>query len=313
MGPYAYHSPEADQLVNDAIRAIGAEIEAMSLPGLAGIVLGGGYGRGEGGVVVDAVKGVMLSNDLDFYVVVTPKATAAELARIGEALHPIGQKWTGILGIDVDFSPARTPWRLVHDQERLMIQELIHGYVDVVGAKGEELFRDVAKRLPSELPWSEAVRLLVNRGAGWLLAGEPGHDEGFVARNINKCILGAGDARLIARGEYRWKAEERADVLGDVLYAKALEWKFRPQKTAVCDRETARGVWLDAVREIQSHSHATRTLRQCVRWLVRRRSIGDIRTLGFLPEVRILLVMEKVVKENGSFSPSLKKDWLIFN
>ena len=312
MRPYAYHSPKADQLVQESIRAIGAEVESLSIPGLMGVVLGGGYGRGEGGVVEGDGESVSLSNDLDFFVVAVPEATADDLARIGDALQPISQKWTRKLGIEVDFSPAKPPWRLKHDQDRLMIQELIHGYVDVAGAKGEELFRDVKKQEPGELPWAEAVRLLVNRGAGWLLAGEPGHDGGFVARNINKCILGAGDARLIARGEYQWKAEERAAVLGDALYAKALEWKFRPQKSAVCDRETARTVWLDAVREIH-RKHASRTLYQAVRWLVRRRSLGDIRTLGLLPEVRILLVMEKVVKANQPFSPSLKKDWLTFN
>ena len=312
MGPHAYHSPKADQLVHESVRAIGAEIESLEMPGLKGVVLGGGYGRGEGGVVEEDDGSVRLYNDLDFFVVAEPDATSADIARIGDALTPISQKWTRTLGIEVDFSPAKPPWRLKHDQDRLMIQELIHGYVDVAGAKGEELFRDVKKIQPGELPWAEAVRLLVNRGAGWLLAGEPGRDEGFVARNINKCILGAGDARLIARGEYRWKADERASVLGDALYSQAVAWKYRPRNSAVCDRETAKGVWLEAVREIHQ-KHDVRTLYQGVRWLVRRRSLGDIRTLGFLPEVRILLVMEKTVKADAPFSPSLKKDWLTFN
>ncbi|MBQ6472903.1 MAG: hypothetical protein IJJ33_13045 [Victivallales bacterium] len=312
MGLHAYHSPKADRIVHEALLDIGAEIESLAMPRLKGVVLGGGYGRGEGGVVEEDDGSVHLYNDLDFYVVADPESTSADIARIAEALEPISRKWTRTLGVDVDFSPAKPLWRLRRDQGRLMVQELLHGYFDVAGAKGEELFRDVRRLRPDELPWPEAARLLVNRGAGWLLAGEPGRDGGFVARNLNKCILGAGDALLIARGEYRWKAEERAAVLGDALYAKALEWKFRPQKSAVCDRETARTVWLDAVREIH-RKPASRTLYQAVRWLVRRRSLGDIRTLGFLPEVRILLVMERVVKANHSFSPSLKKDWLTFN
>ncbi len=38
-----------EALVADAVAKIGAAIDAMSIPRLAGVVLGGGYGRGEGG------------------------------------------------------------------------------------------------------------------------------------------------------------------------------------------------------------------------------------------------------------------------
>ncbi len=52
MSLHAYNSPEADRIVDDAIQQIGAEINALDIPMLGGVVLGGGYGRGEGGVVV---------------------------------------------------------------------------------------------------------------------------------------------------------------------------------------------------------------------------------------------------------------------
>ena len=51
MTPHAFDCPEADRLVDDALRAIGAEIDALAIPRLLGVVLGGGYARGEGGVV----------------------------------------------------------------------------------------------------------------------------------------------------------------------------------------------------------------------------------------------------------------------
>ena len=122
MGRHAYDSPEMDRLVEEVISGVGAEIEALQLPMLAGVVLGGGYGRGEGGVVLRPGTPPALSNDLDFYVVTKADATNADIAAIGTALHPISEKWTEKLGVDVDFCEAKTPWRLVHDQERLMIQ-----------------------------------------------------------------------------------------------------------------------------------------------------------------------------------------------
>ena len=69
----------------------------------------------------------------------TPGAGRADTERIDRRLAEVGKAWSGRVGIDVDFSPAKTPWRLHHDQERLMIQELVRGYADVAGQPGSEL------------------------------------------------------------------------------------------------------------------------------------------------------------------------------
>ena len=45
----AGEAPELDAMVDEALRGIGAEIDALRVPRLKGVVLGGGYGRGEGG------------------------------------------------------------------------------------------------------------------------------------------------------------------------------------------------------------------------------------------------------------------------
>ena len=136
MTPHAFDCPEADRLVDDAIRAIGAEIDALAIPRLLGVVLGGGYARGEGGVFDAEGSAPRLSNDLDFYVVAEDGSSGAELAAIAAALRPVSEKWTARLGVDVDFSPPKPPWRIRHDEERLMIQELVHGYCDGAGRPG---------------------------------------------------------------------------------------------------------------------------------------------------------------------------------
>ncbi len=137
MTPHAFDCPEADRLVDDALCAIGAEIDALHVPRLLGVVLGGGYARGEGGVsfglMVPSSHGPMvepsdhttirpydhptirLSNDLDFYVVAEDGSSGADLAAIAAALRPVSEKWTARLGVDVDFSPPKTPWRIRHD------------------------------------------------------------------------------------------------------------------------------------------------------------------------------------------------------
>jgi hypothetical protein len=308
---HAYRSEEADRVVEEAIRGIGAEVDAARIPKLGGVVLGGGYGRGEGGVW--EMPGRLLSNDLDLYVVTEEGAGAGDIEAIARALAPIGERWTGKLGVDVDFCPPKTPWRLRHDQERLMVQELVHGYFDVAGKRGGELFAGVERREPSALPWTEAARLLVNRGAGLLLAREEGRDERFIVRNVNKCVLGAGDARLIARGRYRWAATERAEALGETAYSRALAWKFRPTAEGPCGWEEAREAWLGAVEEVRAAGGGRRSLYQAARWVARRRTIGSWRTLGEDPVERILDRMERVVRAGEAFPADLKRDWETFN
>ena len=324
----AGEAPAMDRLVEASITSIGAEIDALGVPKLPGVVLGGGYGRGEGGVwgSGDGERGTAaLSNDLDFFAVTEEGASHAEIAVIGAALVPVARRWTERLGVDVDFT-VRTPWRLRHDQARVMIQELIHGYFDVAGRKGAEMFKGIEVRPPSAFPWSEAVRLLVNRGVGLLLAHEQMSPEtsndqrpttNFVLRNINKCILGAGDARLIARGGYLWKAEDRAAAIGEPLYSAAVAWKFRPRKESVCSWDEAQAEWLEAVDEVMSAGRRTgamrRTVYQMARWIWRRRTVGDLTTLGYGAVVRILLKLAPVVRMRAPLPPSLRRDWEVFN
>ena len=347
MGRFvAGDAPELDRALADALAAIGAEIGAMRVPSLAGVVLGGGYGRGEGGArgefkvqspkfEVESSKAdgaCRLSNDLDFFAITKEGATDADAAAVAKALEPLSRRWSEKLGIDVDFT-GRTPWRLRHDQERLMVQELVHGYVDVAGATGESLFAGIARREPSDLPWMEAARLLMNRGMGLLLAAEklrsvadgrhPSSDcrlsdvHSFVNRNINKCILGAGDARLIANRRYRWRAPERAEALRDQMYRNAVAWKFRPEESAVCDWSAARDVWRAAYEEVMEigarEGALGRSLRQAARWVVRRRTLGAPASFGQNCTVRVLRGVARCIESRSAIPPSLRRDWEIFN
>ena len=312
MGRFvAGECPELDQAVESALRELGGEIERARIPRLAGVVLGGGYGRGEGGALLGG-GAPRLYNDLDFFAITEDGVPEAEtVAAIGKALHPIAEKWTQQLGVDVDFA-VKTPWRIKHDEDRLMIQELVHGYVDVALAKGERLFAGVRALKPGELPWMEAARLLMNRGMGLLMADESG-DRGFVARNLNKCVLGAGDAWLIAGGRYAWRADERADRLGDGLYSAAVAWKFRPQAEQVANWERAREAWLAAYDEVSALSDASRSLFSALRWVARRRTVGELSTFALPPEVRVLRRIAAEIRAKGAVTPDLRRDWQVFN
>ena len=323
----AIECPELDRLVDDSCTEVGREVEALRIPRLAGVVLGGGYGRGEGGVRETGDGARTLFNDLDFFAITEDGASTDEIAAIFAALEPVSKKWTGRLGLDVDFT-VRTPWRIKHDEDRLMIQELVRGYFDVAGCKGERLFAHIRLIDAMKVPWMEAARLLMNRGMGLLLAmegtgnGEEGRgngeqERGFVLRNINKCVLGAGDARLVARHDYRWKAAERGDALGDALYRAAVEWKFLPRDEAVCSWETAQKNWCEAFDEVMDAGRGegalSRSLWEGARWVVRRRALGDLSGFGRNCTVRVLEGVARCVRERRQPDDALMRDWRIFN
>ena len=311
--------PALDALVEKASAGIGRDIAALHIPHLAGVVLGGGYGRGEGGARKSENGGLVLSNDLDFFAVTEEGQSDNATLPIAEALHPVSEKWTASLGVDVDFA-VKTPWRLKHDEERIMVQELLRGYFDVAGDKGEKMFAGIERRDAAAIPWMEAARLLMNRGMGLLFAKESGRSRDFTARNINKCILGAGDALLVSRGLYRWRVGERAAALatqGDKgLYARAVEWKFRPGETPVCDWEAARETWLNSHKETiaaAGNGGSKRSLRSAARWIARRRTLGRIATFGLDPVVRILARIAECIERRTPVPADLKRDWEVFN
>ena len=177
----------------------------------------------------------LLYNDLDFFVFARKRSTDADAL-----LKEIAEKYEHLLKVDVDFSRVMTVKEIKNNASRLMMQELKRGYFPVCG---EDLLAGYLPALPAEeLPFSEACRLLLNRGMGLLFAGqkiaEGSADTDFIMRNIYKAILGAADAMLISGGRYRWKLAERLEAVENSpipeewkdLYREAVDFKHSPHR-----------------------------------------------------------------------------------
>ena len=224
----ACNDAEAEALLQRVLLETG---ETLSGTGLC-VLLGGSYGRGDGGVRLDRNNGI-LYNDLDFFVFARKESDNA-----AAILKEVAEKYENELKIDVDFSRIMTIKDIKNNASRLMMQELKRGYHLVCGT---DLIAEYLPEIPANaLPFSEACRLLLNRGMGLLFAGEKiaanSADSDFILRNIYKAILGAGDAMLIAKGEYRWRISERLEVIGKSglpeqwkeFYREAVNFKHSP-------------------------------------------------------------------------------------
>lgn len=242
---------------------------------LEGLMLGGGYGRGEGGVLRTA-QGDRPYNDLEFYVMVRGQSVLAErqfrphLAELGHRLSPAA-------GLEVEFKVI-TFAKLRQSAPSMFHYDLLAGHRWLFGddslLAGCEHHREA-----SRIPLHEATRLLMNRCSGLLFSAERlqraqfgPEDADFVGRNLAKAQLALGDAVLVAHGQYTWSCRARRERLGrlgltewwrnEVLvhHAAGVEFKLHPIVT------TAR-------REALANRHRglTDLALQVWLWLERRR------------------------------------------
>jgi len=195
---YADHGSEMfNARMHDVSLRIGADVEQALGSNFVALILGGGYGRGEGGVVrVDGVE--QPYNDLDFTLVVRRKNSVP-----WDKLDAISEHYEEEIHIDVDFSRPLAIRDIETWPHWLMWYDLLNGHI-VIKGPSDILTAHAPAGLKKTLPAIEATRLVLNRGAGLLWAlrvvrgAENTPDPDFTRRNYYKCILAMGDGLLIA-------------------------------------------------------------------------------------------------------------------
>lgn len=221
---------------------------------LEGLILAGGYGRGEGGVLRTDSREEPY-NDLEFYVFVRGNRVLAE-RKYRPRLNELGQRLSPEAGLEVEFK-VLTLGQLRSAPPSMFFYDLVAGHRWEVGddslLAGCEHHRE-----PRDIPLYEATRLLMNRCTGLLFSAERlrrarfGTEESdFVGRNLAKLQLALGDVLLAARGHYHWSCRERHQRLAGLSawgderwrepicrhHAAGVEFKLHPIRTAAA-RET---------------------------------------------------------------------------
>jgi len=198
-----------DELCRESRDAIRQIIPASKL---VCILLGGGYGRGEGGVLRKGNQDLPY-NDLEFYVVHGMNFLIAQKL-YNHSLHQLATKLSKKAGIDVEFKLLSLS-QLERSGVSMFYYDLISRHYLVDGE--EECLKGCEHhRAAHRIPLHEATRLLMNRCSGLLfsqakLEATPftAEEADFIGRNIAKAKLALGDVLLTSKGEYHWSCLER--------------------------------------------------------------------------------------------------------
>ena len=253
-------------------------------PQLDGLLLGGGYGRGEGGVL-RTDSGDQPYNDLEFYVFVRGNAVLGE-RRYRAPLQALGNRLSPSAGLEVEFK-VLTLDKLRSAAPSMFYYDLMASHRWLIG--DDSLLAGCGHHCdPRNIPLSEATRLLMNRCSGLLFSAERlrreqfGSEEAdFVGRNLAKTQLALGDALLAASGQYHWSCRERRLRLPNLRTFGNERWR-----EVIC-RHHADGVVFKlhpvrsaASREIlaQQHVELSGLARQFWLWLENRRLGTDFIT-----------------------------------
>jgi hypothetical protein len=217
---------------------------------LEGLLLAGGYGRGEGGVL----DGDRPYNDLDFYVFLSGNHILNARSWTPHLPH-LGERLSKEVGLEVELkADSLARWR--RSPVTMFSYDVVMGHKWILG--DESLFSGCEHhRRADRIPPAEAARLMLNRCSGLLFAAEllerkefTAEWADFVTRNIAKTQLGIGDACLTMFGQYHWSCIERHERLKELdlpwaadlqrHHAAGVEFKRHPKLSIESQLELAR-------------------------------------------------------------------------
>lgn len=240
-------SKELENMISSQMDIISNEVQnVFERSHLAALVLGGGYGKGEGGVCITA-DGERTFNDYDFFVI-TNNISWKLKKEYNEKLKKLHNKLTEKFGIDVDFAFPVNRSSIKKLPFTQMWGELKSAHMVIYGDKfilDLYPYSDLYK-----IPVVEAQKLLLNRGYGLILAKNrienlemkgvknPDHSEvDFIARNIFKAAIGIGDSLMMQAGLFHHSYIEREKIFKNIesvdedvkkLYTTAIRFKLAP-------------------------------------------------------------------------------------
>jgi len=229
----------AEMVVANMLRRISETISNVIKPeDLTALVLLGGYGKGEGGIVHSNGQ-PHPHNNFDFLLVLK-NCSPDKIAKIKSTVMQHIQKSSKQLNIGIDLSVISQK-KITRMPTRVMWYDMKEGHKTLLGDKQ---FIPSLPHTVDNIPSWDMRNLMVNRGSLLLInriclqSPALGCDtKKLIIKHTMKAIIGYGDALLFSLNEYHWSykeklrrlvASEQVDTNFKTLYKSAMTFRFEP-------------------------------------------------------------------------------------
>ncbi len=258
-------SPAFEERMTALLREIASKAnDVLAPPACRAMVLLGGYGRGEGGVMVTDNE-EHPHNNLDFLVItrsLSRKQQQALKTRLKNVLFPLTREQH----IEFDFSLVDET-RLRRSPSLVMWYDMRFGHKTIWG--DADLVPSLKQFAVARIPAWDVLNLLVNRGTlllinEQLMASRPmsPEDREMIVKHAMKAIIGYGDAHLFFEGKYHWsyvekqkrmRASAAAPEAMRHLYDMAIEFRFQPDVAPYSTADLR--AWMAELRQVLEPIH----------------------------------------------------------
>lgn len=232
-------SEEVELYITSIVKEIGDRIKSnIGKEDYKALVMLGGYGRGEGGVVANGKEKphnnfdlILITNNLE------PRKQIVLKNKLDAILSPIKDK----IGIGIDISLINAK-KLKNSSCRLMWYDMRFGHKVIFG--DTEFVSSLTHFTVENIPDWDARNLLVNRGTLMII-----NDlllektklslkyKKLMVKHIVKAIIGYGDTLLYFLNDYNWsyvekqkRMKKRKDINKEFqkIYDDAMNFRFQP-------------------------------------------------------------------------------------
>ena len=232
-----YRNKDAENFLTNVLTEIRTLFkEYFSEEQTAALILIGGYGRGEGGVVVKDGT-YRPHNNLDLLYIYNETIDKKVLQEIDKRLQNISKKYD--IGIDLS---AMSRKKLLSLKGLVISYDMRYGHRTLLG--DSSFIRDNREFSIYNINPADIRQLLVNRGTlmlinALLLQKEnlAEKEKKLIIKHNNKAIIGYGDALLFFHNQYHWSYARKLSNMNNLfdiddhikeLYSGAIAFRFKP-------------------------------------------------------------------------------------
>jgi hypothetical protein len=257
-----YNNKETEKVLNQVMQEVATVFnELFSEQETAALIVIGGYGRGEGGIVRKNDT-YHPHNNIDFLYIHHGRISQKVVALANAKLQEISKKYD--IGIDMS---AINRQKLLNLKGLVVSYDMRYGHKTILG--DSTFLKENASFSLYNIDPTDVRQLLINRGTLLLINRVllnketlTTEEKKLIIKHAIKAIIGYGDALLYFNDAYHWSYAQKLTNMTEqknipeevkTLYSEAMLFRFRPDYEKFLEKDLH--AWNDELLHILSQIH----------------------------------------------------------